>query len=707
MNKTNVMNVKNEKNVTNEKNVKNVTNEKNVMNEKNATNKMKAKTLFFFTALLLLCASCRKDDDVVMPTIEESGHSIVSDYQGLYVLCEGNMGANKATLDYLDLATGRYHQNIFPSRNPQQVKELGDVGNDAKIYGSRLWLVINCSNKVEVCDAVTARSVGHVNIPNCRYLAFHEGYAYVSSYVGPLGGTSVQGSVYKVDTLTLQVVARVGVGYQPEELTVSNGKLYVANSGGYNAMQGRGYDRTVSVIDLKRFAVEETIDVAPNLFRLRSDRFGQLWVSSRSTDADATQNINEQHIPPRLYLLNGHEVAEQFNIDVSDFCFRGDSLCYLAISNGGYETGVIDIVSHRVVSRQLIKPSSEYSIETPYGIIVHPTTGHIFVMDATNYVSNGWLLCFDADGNFLWKASTGDIPGHAVFLPKHASSTSPAEPTPPIDPSAFSKYIQAVDEYVPAPGQFVNLMPVANENDTPESMAQKCTEAIAGGKGNLITLGAWGGYITFHFDHPIANVPGQRDFAVWGNAFNNNAEPAIVMVSQDSNGNGKPDDEWFELRGSVYNHPNTIHNYQLTYSYDAMNAVPWSDNQGNKGSVPRNTYHQQEYFPLWLKDRGTLTFSGCRLPDNARLNGSVFELPAFDYGYADNKANTDTLGCSMDIGWAVNVNGEAVNLTHIHFIRCYNAMNQVCGSIGETSTEIKGAEDLHLEESIKIVNSLE
>ena len=54
----------------------------------------------------------------------------------------------------------------------------------------------------------------------------------------------------------------------------------------------------------------------------------------------------------------------------------------------------------------------------------------------------------------------------------------------------------------------------------------------------------------------------------------------------------------------------------------------------------------------------------------------------------------------MDISWAVDAEGNAVSLDHIDFVKCYNAMNQQCGWIGETSTEITGAEDLHLEASL-------
>ena len=368
--------------------------------------------------LLLSLIACREEEEVIQPITDNMGEQTVTDYLGMYVLCEGNMGSNKATLDYFDLHTGDYRKNIFPSRNPQQVKELGDVGNDAKIYGHRLWLVINCSNKVEVCTADSAFSLGHVDIPNCRFLAFDGGYAYVSSYVGEVGKNSVLGSVYKVDTLTLGVVGRCTVGYQPEEMAVVDGKLYVANSGGYQPLMSpsQPYDRTVSVIDLKTFTEERRIDVAPNLHRLRSDRYGQLWVSSRG---DYTSEY-----PSRLYLLAKNAVgqmqkADSVDVSVSDIALRGDSLCFVGTTydeswNQQANFGVVDIRSHRLTDAKLVKDASQ--IETAYGLMVHPVTGDIYVMDATNYVSSGWLFCFDAEGNYKWKTSTGDIPGHACFL---------------------------------------------------------------------------------------------------------------------------------------------------------------------------------------------------------------------------------------------------------------------------------------------------
>ena len=68
-----------------------------------------------------------------------------------------------------------------------------------------------------------------------------------------------------------------------------------------------------------------------------------------------------------------------------------------------------------------------------------------------------------------------------------------------------------------------------------------------------------------------------------------------------------------------------------------------------------------------------------------------------DYGYVDNKPNTDIEGTSFDISWAVDADGQPVHLTSVDFVRVYNAVDEVLGMTGELSTEISGAVDLHIE----------
>ena len=47
------------------------------------------------------------------------------------------------------------------------------------------------------------------------------------------------------------------------------------------------------------------------------------------------------------------------------------------------------------------------------------------------------------------------------------------------------------------------------------------------------------------------------------------------------------------------------------------------------------------------------------------------------------------------IDWAVDDEGNPVELKQIDFVKVYNAMLQDCGWLGETSTEVAGAIDLH------------
>ena len=136
-------------------------------------------------SLVLIFSSCRKDEEVAPITVSKTTRGQeLRNIGAFYLLNEGNMGSNKATLDYFDFSTGNYMRNLFAMRNPSVNKELGDVGNDLQIYGSKLWAVINNSHLIEVMDVSTAKHIAAIPISNARYVAFKGSYAYVSSYAG-------------------------------------------------------------------------------------------------------------------------------------------------------------------------------------------------------------------------------------------------------------------------------------------------------------------------------------------------------------------------------------------------------------------------------------------------------------------------------------------------------------------------------------------
>ncbi len=286
----------------------------------------------------------------------------------------------------------------------------------------------------------------------------------------------------------------------------------------------------------------------------------------------------------------------------------------------------------------------------------------------------------------------------------------------------YSKHIAHVFDFSPAVGQFTNELPKYVEGNTREIMRQKAQKAIANNAQEMISLGGYGGYVVFGFDHAIVNHPTKRDFKILGNAFwgdlaenerSGSCEPGIIMVAYDRNKNGVPDDdEWYEIAGSEYHNAKTVKNYALSYFKPSPTKPPvvgsngwdidveyirWEDNQGQKGFKTKNMFHLQSYFPNWIND-SKITFSGTKLPDNfydQSGTGNYWVGTSYAYGYADNAPNNDEAS-NIDINWAVDKNGRSVYLPAINFIKVYTGINQEAGWLGEVSTEVLGAYDLHL-----------
>lgn len=369
---------------------------------------MKIKNHFLSRLLLTVCillvvaTSCRKDNGNIDP-------SIFNNTNGFYILNQGNMGSNKASLDYYNYDNAKYVSNIFVTANPNVGFKLGDVGNDLQIYGNRMYAVINLSNMVEVMNKRTVKHIGNFTVPNCRYIVFYGSKAYVSSYAGPVDPSKSQlGYVAEIDTTTLKETRRVTVGYQPEQMQIVDGKLYVANSGGYNAPN---YEKTVSVVDLASFTEIKKIEVGLNLNLVQKDEKGNLYISSRG---------NYEDIPTNIYRLDTHnDKVKSLGINASSFVIVGDSLFAVTLEYPSYTTKytLYDLKKEAVIKDSFISQSDVAAkIKTPYHIAYNPQRKELYICDAKDYKSAGEIFCFSLDGNVRWQNQTGDLPAVIAFL---------------------------------------------------------------------------------------------------------------------------------------------------------------------------------------------------------------------------------------------------------------------------------------------------
>lgn len=358
--------------------------------------------------VLLVLSACRKGG--TDSSSSEATHVTDDTNQSsFYLLNEGNMGLNQTSLDEFTGPKGDYHLNIYGEINPTIVKELGDVGNDLKIYGNKLYAVINGSDRVEVMDKHTAKHLGEISVRSCRYISFYNGKAYVTSFAAASGSTDGSGFVAEADTSTFQITRTVTVGRQPEEMAVAGSKMYVANSGGYTSSN---YDRTLSVIDLNSFTVSKAIDVAVNLHHVKTDGYGNLYVTSRG---------DYSNIPSKLFIVSTatDAVTDSLDLGVSNLAIQGDSAYIISVqwsnTTGAniVSYGIVNVKTKSIVSNGFIQ---HQAITTPYGIAVDPVTRDILVTDVKDYLLPGTLYCFDKTGTKKWSVTTGNIPSVITFI---------------------------------------------------------------------------------------------------------------------------------------------------------------------------------------------------------------------------------------------------------------------------------------------------
>lgn len=262
-----------------------------------------------------------------------------------------------------------------------------------------------------------------------------------------------------------------------------------------------------------------------------------------------------------------------------------------------------------------------------------------------------------------------------------------------------------VYEFLPAPGQFVN------EDYNVTTMAQAISYAEERLRQNqYASLGGFGGYIVLGFDHSIEN-DGGYNFQVLGNSFNGSSEPGIVSVMQDENGDGLPNDTWYELKGSEYGKAETISDYEVTYYRPRSVQMPveWTDNQGKAGSVDYLiSYHRQDtYYPNWVQEDTYVLRGTCLKSRTREVSPGYWSNDSFEWGYADNFSAIDRLTNDDNAEAGVNANhfkisdavtfdGKSANLKYIDFIKVQTGVNAKAGWLGEISVEVCGVRDYNL-----------
>ena len=219
---------------------------------------MKKPILSALAALALLTA-CDPQKEVIVAPVPLT--------TAVYVLSEGQFGAGDGAVSTFDRTSKALTVDAFGNAN--NGAKLGDVVQSMGIQGSKGYIVVNASNKIEVVNLVDFKTAGTIaGLTQPRYFTSTSATrGYVTEWRGPYTGY-LPGVLTILDLSTNTVSSRVTVGRNPEQLLALGGKIYVPNS----------LDNTVSVIDEATGTLTSTITVADGPGSMVADKDGNVWV---------------------------------------------------------------------------------------------------------------------------------------------------------------------------------------------------------------------------------------------------------------------------------------------------------------------------------------------------------------------------------------------------------------------------------------------
>lgn len=375
------------------------------------------KILWVWVMLLsLFFAACSDEngEENVIPEREVIGENLI-------ICNEGNYQSDNGQLSYYDGTVGVLTNKWFRQVNGSK---LGDTPNDIiQVNDTLIAIAVNWSNIIQYIHPDGTACGATENVPNNRRMCADGNYLYITSYAHKCGNqTFEKGYVAKIDVRTKQVVATCEVGWEPEGVRLYDGKLYVANTGGYAFSENHAYETTVQVVDAETMKSIKTIDTGCiNLYGEMSQAGQYLCINSCG---------DYYNVKPKTVIVDCKtDEVKTFDFPATYNSTDGD-VFYTVGSEFSYNTG------EYVYSIKTINPKTQEvkdgifceaitqkikEITSPYELYVSPYTKNVYFTDANSYGSAGYLYGYTKEGQQVFAPQKVYVnPAHILALPIYA-----------------------------------------------------------------------------------------------------------------------------------------------------------------------------------------------------------------------------------------------------------------------------------------------
>lgn len=664
--------------------------------------------LLAISALLAACSDLETAPEEVFDASKESG---------VLVLCEGNFNSGNSTLAYYNAVTKSVENGVFQRANDRR---LGDTGQSITIHNGVAYVAVENSGVVWGIDVATFRVVGQLtssqteHMINPRYVqVISDEKAYITDLYSPYI-TIFNPKTFACSGSIHTKQPNVGMYASTEQM---------AKCGKYVFVTCWSYSNKVLVVDSETDEVVNEIELSSMQPKsIKADCNGKVWVITDGGYDTGTDSYGEN--APHLYRIDAASQKVELDITLP----TDEAAVQLAVNAEGNMLYFINNDIYRMSVNDETVPTTPF-IEAPadtygkkhklYGISVEPKSGDIYVADAVDYAQSGVVYRYAKDGTLTDQFRVGINPNGFAFTSGKTEISEGGDPDEDGEDDGVQSLVNKVYEFMPAPGHLVNGYRITGDFIHDGATMQEACEAVLSNwqKTWSVSLGGQGGYVVAGFDHQVQNSNGDYDIAIKGNPYSYQSEPGIIWVSRDDNGNGLPDDTWYELAGSEYGTENETLGYAITYYKPTVPGqdIEWTDNQGGSGIIPHMEYWNSHafYWQDWIptetdsEGRECHTYYGSRLKDTHTYDEetNMSQMPPFDWGYADNNGSdyfrNPTFNSQQSLGYykisnAVTSDGKPADLDHIDFVKVQTGQTGWTPNLGEISTEVYGIWDAHI-----------
>lgn len=366
--------------------------------------------------LSLLFVACSNENGEDNRTPEIPKPEIIG--ENLIICNEGNWQSDNGQLSYYDGTAGVLTNKWFRQVNGSK---LGDTPNDIiQVNDTLIAIAVNWSNIIQYIHPDGTACGATENVPNNRRMCADGNYLYITSYAHKCGNqTFEKGYVAKIDVKTKQVVATCEVGWEPEGVRLYEGKLYVANTGGYAFSENHAYETTVQVVDAETMKSVKTIDTGCiNLYGEMSQAGQYLCINScgdyynvkpKTVIVDCkTDEVKTFDFPCTYNTTDG----KLFYTVGSEFSYNTGAYVYQIKTINPETKEVKDSIFCETITQKIKE------ITSPYELYISPYTKNVYFTDAGSYASAGYLYGYTKEGEELFvKQKVYINPAHILALP--------------------------------------------------------------------------------------------------------------------------------------------------------------------------------------------------------------------------------------------------------------------------------------------------